>query len=542
MSVSGIFVVIVSLTLSMMLISVLARWAPQLGLMDYPCTRKKHEGGVPLVGGVAIFVACLVPILIWMPQSDLVLPLVSSLSVIFVFGLLDDRTDLNYKVKFGAQFLAAAIIVYGGDVVIVNYPFLFDHVPPAPICQLLTIIFLVAITNAINLSDGLDGLAGGTTLLTIGCLILVANAQADSVLLLFCLAVIGATIGFMRFNSHPAHVFMGDSGSQFLGFCAAVVAIMVTQESNTALSPLVPLLVLGLPILDTSYVMLRRILSGRSPFAADRGHIHHRFLDNGYSHHTSVLIIHMLQVGLVLLAYHMRYASDLNILLVYIAFSIVVLALTSARFTSSKIIGRFVSVQFDRFEISQNSQQLRRLSFQVISALLAVFLVSVALFVPVIEPEFGFASAFLILTLVVLVSFKHFELRLGIIRLCLFTIAMYCVYLLEQTLQLQSTPRPMGVMLFFAFLGLMVAFIIRFWDRNYFGVSALDIIVVAVALILPVVVDVNILSSYSQATIIESLVLLYTVSAIFNRKERLDRVALSGAIAAAGIMCVRSLL
>src|SRR5262249_48576726 len=131
----------------------------------------------------------------------------------------------------------------------------------------------------------------------------------------------GAVLGFLRFNTHPAQIFMGDSGSQMLGFSVGALALMATQGETTALSAALPLLLLGLPIMDTATVMLTRIWAGRSPFTADRNHIHHRLLALGFAHDEAVLLIYILQVALVLLAYFLRFASDLEVILVYSGFA-----------------------------------------------------------------------------------------------------------------------------------------------------------------------------------------------------------------------------
>ena len=154
---------------------------------------------------------------------------------------------------------------------------------------------LVGITNAINLSDGLDGLAGGVTFLSLAAIAVLTYIAVDAgFMLLATMSIMGSILGFLRFNTFPARIFMGDGGSQFLGFSAGVLAILLTQSSNTALSPALPLLILGLPILDTLMVMGERIYEGRSPFVADRKHIHHRLLALGFHHYEAVVTIYAL--------------------------------------------------------------------------------------------------------------------------------------------------------------------------------------------------------------------------------------------------------
>jgi UDP-GlcNAc:undecaprenyl-phosphate GlcNAc-1-phosphate transferase len=188
-------------------------------------------------------------------------------------------------------------------------------------------VFLLGITNAINLADGLDGLAGGTTLLCFCALALLAVAGGDPVTATITVAIIGAILGFLRFNTHPARVFMGDSGSQFLGLGVGVTAIMATQNPQNPVSAALPLLLLGLPVLDTLMVMAQRMLEGRSPFDADRNHIHHKLLALGFEHQEAVVAIYLLQCALFLAAYFLRFESDVLIMGVFGVFALTMIVL-----------------------------------------------------------------------------------------------------------------------------------------------------------------------------------------------------------------------
>jgi UDP-GlcNAc:undecaprenyl-phosphate GlcNAc-1-phosphate transferase len=178
----------------------------------------------------------------------------------------------------------------------------------------LTVLFLVGITNAINLADGLDGLAGGTTFLCLGALAMLAHSSGQLATAALSLAFAGAILGFLRFNTFPASVFMGDAGSQLLGFAVGVLSLRATQSGTSALSAATPILLLALPILDTLSVMVQRVSEGRSPFSADKNHIHHKLLALGFDHHEAVMVIYAIQADLFLLAYWLRYESDLTIL------------------------------------------------------------------------------------------------------------------------------------------------------------------------------------------------------------------------------------
>ena len=198
----------------------------------------------------------------------------------------------------------------------------------------LTVLFLVGITNAINLADGLDGLAGGTTFLCLGALAMLAHSSGQIVGAALALAFAGAILGFLRFNTFPASIFMGDAGSQLLGFAVGVLSLRATQTGTTAISAATPILLLALPILDTLSVMVQRVSEGRSPFSADKNHIHHKLLALGFDHHEAVMVIYTIQADLFLLAYWLRYESDLTILGVVSIFfiaSILILEIAARR-------------------------------------------------------------------------------------------------------------------------------------------------------------------------------------------------------------------
>ena len=188
----------------------------------------------------------------------------------------------------------------------------------------LTLIVIVGATNAINLSDGLDGLAGGISIMSFICIAYLAYLGGDLMVALLSIAMIGAIFGFLRFNTHPATLFMGDAGSQFLGFWAVSLSLKITQ-ANHGFDRLLPLMLLGMPILDTISVMLGRIASGKSPFMADKNHLHHRFMKLGLSHSETVFLIYALQACMVTSAYLMRAGSEWLVLASCLCFGATVL-------------------------------------------------------------------------------------------------------------------------------------------------------------------------------------------------------------------------
>ncbi len=185
---------------------------------------------------------------------------------------------------------------------------------------------MVGVTNAVNLADGLDGLAGGTTFLCLCAVALLSSISDQGSSTALCLAFAGAVLGFLRFNTYPASVFMGDAGSQLLGFTIGVLSIRATQANSSQVSSAIPILLLAIPILDTLSVMVQRISEGRSPFSPDKNHIHHKLLALGLGHHEAVMVIYAMQGTLFIAAYLLRYESDLVILGFVSAFFVTAIA------------------------------------------------------------------------------------------------------------------------------------------------------------------------------------------------------------------------
>ena len=301
----------IALVMTIALIPPLIQYSERLKLVDLPGERKVHLASIPRVGGIAMVLSILIPVFLWVEVDQAILSLLLGIGVISVFGVWDDRGDLDYRLKFAGQILAAGIVVLYGGIAIKVVPF-FGFDPVSPWFSIpLSVFVLVAVTNAVNLADGLDGLAAGVVLLSLAGVAILALLADNTNLLLITLAVIGAIAGFLRFNTYPARIFMGDTGSQFLGFSAGVLMILLTQQVNTALNPAIPLLLFGLPLFDTLYVIIRRIYYGKSPFSPDRNHVHHQLLALNFDHYEAVVIIYLVQAVFVFSGIMFRYHSDL---------------------------------------------------------------------------------------------------------------------------------------------------------------------------------------------------------------------------------------
>jgi len=311
-------------------IPVLSKLAFRYHLLDIPDDRKVHIQPIPRIGGVAMAIGSLLPILYWMSADRMILFYLVGAFVIVFFGILDDTIGLSPVWKFSGQMIAAVLVVIGGGIKIKYLGALLpdDFLLSDNAALFISVLSIVGVTNAINLADGLDGLAGGISLLSLACIGFLAYLEGNYPVGLVSLSLCGAVFGFLRHNTFPATVFMGDTGSQLLGFSAITMALTLTQRS-TPLSPLLPLIILGFPVLDTLTVMTGRILRGKSPFIADKAHFHHSLMNLGLHQTESVLVIYLIQAFLILSAYSFRFYSDWLLLLVYLGFSVSVLVIFS---------------------------------------------------------------------------------------------------------------------------------------------------------------------------------------------------------------------
>lgn len=313
-------VFVIAMFVTMAVIMVVKRYAVELQFVDMPNERKVHTKIVPRVGGLGMVVGSLLPLMLWLPLDGALKAIGFGIIVLLIFGVWDDRKDINFKLKFLGQILASILVVYWGGVCIKWLPFFPSFTLPAFIGMPLTVFVLVAITNAMNLVDGLDGLAGGTTLLAFGLLGILAYFAGDTVTTMVSVAIIGSVLGFLRFNSHPASIFMGDTGSQFLGFVVALLAIRLTQQVDVGLATTLPIILLGLPVCDTLMVMLVRHQQGKSLFKPDKNHIHHRLLASGLDHYEVVMVLYLLQATLTFAAFSLRHQPDFVLVIFYALF------------------------------------------------------------------------------------------------------------------------------------------------------------------------------------------------------------------------------
>ncbi len=355
-------------------------------------------------------IGALGPILFWVQASPAFSAFLIGGAILLAAGLLDDFHGLGYQFKLIAQITAAMFLVLYGGVVIRNLGNLLPDgmLLPEWLGIMLTVFVIVGITNAINLSDGLDGLAGGTSLLIFLFISYLAYVSGNMTVAVISLAIAGTLFGFLRFNTHPASLFMGDTGSMILGFSAAALTIMLTQ-GNTPLSPLLPLILLGFPVLDTLAVAGQRISEGHSPFLPDKNHFHHRLLKLGFYSTEAVFSIYVIQCLLIAFAWFFRFHSEWLLLLGYLVFSASVVILFTVADRRGWKIKRFDLI--DRV-IKGKLRTLRgkrlavSISFRVLLYGVPVFFILLAIFPRSIPGYLSAFSAFLAVLLALVGIFK----------------------------------------------------------------------------------------------------------------------------------------
>jgi UDP-GlcNAc:undecaprenyl-phosphate GlcNAc-1-phosphate transferase len=288
-------------------------------MLDQPNSRKIHKEPIPRTGGPAVIVGSLLPLVVLFKGDVVIVGLCLGAACILVIGIIDDLWNLNYKWKLAGQSCAAtvALLISGIRFHTIGQLWQGFQLDLGLLGLPLGVFFLVATTNMINLSDGLDGLAGGICFLIFCAVGFLAYFQRDFRLLSLCICILGAIAGFLRYNTHPAIVFMGDTGSQFLGFAAGFSMLLLTQV-KTSYSPVMPLYLIGIPIIDTTMVIFERLRQGRSIFRADKNHIHHKLLKLGLRHGESVTVIYTLQLGMILIAWAGRYADNAVLLVSFL--------------------------------------------------------------------------------------------------------------------------------------------------------------------------------------------------------------------------------
>jgi len=303
----ALIALVIALAVCFCLSPVVKVFATKVGAIDVPKdNRRMHKQPIPRLGGLAIFMGFMASVLIMVPLTDALRGMLFGSVIIVVLGVFDDVYALGAKLKFVVQIIAALIAVFRGNVIdVLSNPNFFSSNPYWNLGWLsvpVTVIWIVAITNAVNLIDGLDGLAVGVSGISSIVLLVIALLVSDNGVATIMAALAGACLGFMPYNLNPAKMFMGDTGATFLGYTLAVMSIQGLFKFYTIISFIVPFLMLGLPIFDISFAVIRRVSEGHSPMTPDRSHIHHRLIDMGMNQKQAVAVLYVISTILGLTA------------------------------------------------------------------------------------------------------------------------------------------------------------------------------------------------------------------------------------------------
>lgn len=328
--------------------------AYKIGAVDVPKdNRRMHKKPMPLLGGLSIFTGFTLSSLIFCDITPQMVAAWLGGLLIIVIGILDDKYALNAWIKLLGQIAAAAIAVGIGGVQIDHINLFGRYIHFGMFAIPITILWIVGMTNAINLIDGLDGLACGVSAISSMSLLIVTLMHADLGVAMLTAILTGACIGFLPFNMNPAKIFMGDTGALFLGYMLSILSIIGVFKTTAVVSFLIPIIIFGYPLFDTVFAFSRRILQGRSPFSADRGHLHHRIIDMGFNVRQSVSILYCICSILGILAIMLteqRTAASLVILVVALIIGLFNYALIKNKNTRT-LTGLQQTMEFDRIVI-----------------------------------------------------------------------------------------------------------------------------------------------------------------------------------------------
>lgn len=296
---------LISFVISLALTPVVIKVGPKLGFLDIPKdNRRMHKRPMPIAGGIAIYIAATVVILVFIPLNKNILSLIIGSTIILISGLLDDKYSISPKAKIAFQLAAGLMIALSGS----QIEFFTNIISTKEVVWLkylsipVTLFWICGITNTVNLIDGLDGLAAGVSLISAVSLMCIALKMNHVAVAIIAAAVGGSCLGFLPYNFNPAKIFMGDTGALYLGFMFSYISIQGVMKYATTLMIFVPVLVLGVPVFDTAFAMIRRYISGKKIFDADKGHLHHRLLALGLTQRQTVLILYAISLIFGILA------------------------------------------------------------------------------------------------------------------------------------------------------------------------------------------------------------------------------------------------
>lgn len=537
--------VLLSVFITVSLIPLMTRLADRYQLLvDVPNSRKVHTHPVSRIGGLATALGAAVPVILWATTDGFVRAYLAGAGVLVVFGLLDDFKGLGYKAKFTGQVVAALIVVVHGGIRISSLGTLLPGAMQLPewSAVLLSVVAVVGVTNAINLADGLDGLAGGISLLGFCCIGYLAYLQGNVVVMLLSLSLAGAIFGFLRFNTHPASLFMGDTGSQLLGFSAVVLAVTITQ-GESGFSPVLPLIILGFPILDTLAVMVERVKDGRSPFSPDKNHFHHRLVRLGFGHAEAVFIIYVIQSIMIMSAIFLKYYTDWVLIIFYAVFSALILGAfvvadrTGFRFKRKPLIDFTCT---SRLRKIKNNNWVIRISFTLAKIIIPTLLLFFCLLPAQIPGYFSLIAA--CFGLCILASLLFFKDRLGFcLRVALYPAIPLILYLIEEG-RVGWMDKKMFMLyhLSFGIIALFALLTVKFSRRmKGFRVTTMDFLILFIAVVIPNLPEQSIQSYHLGFLAVEIIVLLFSIEVLITELRKKFDVLIVFALMILAVLGIR---
>ena len=317
------------------------RMSIKLGAIDYPKKRGLHKEPIPRMGGLAIVLGFVITMLLLLPFIEEIRTLqfagfIGGAFVIVLLGMVDDIYNLGAKIKFAVQLFAALIVVFTGTTIdLVTWPipaYLDNFSIP------FTIIWIIGVTNAVNIIDGVDGLAAGVSSICAATIMILCILTGSPLAVAFMAALAGSCLGFLPRNFNPAEIIMGDTGATFLGYVLAVSSILGVFKSYALLAVLIAILCLALPIMDTAFAMLRRLINRKPIMGADRGHLHHRLIDRGYNQKQTVLILYGISIisGMAAILIAVRNIYAITITMVFLMALMSILYVYKKRIESAR--------------------------------------------------------------------------------------------------------------------------------------------------------------------------------------------------------------
>jgi len=507
-----------ALLICMALIPPLRLAAERFRVMDMPGERKVHAHPVPRIGGVALAVGACATIAWWVPKDITMLSILLGSLIIVVFGVWDDCADLSYRMKLLGQVLAALVVIVVGEIRFNSMPFLLDTEIPVWVGIPVTLFFLVGVSNAVNLTDGLDGLAGGLSFLTLLGIAYMAYLSNDLIVLSLTVPFLGALLGFLRYNTYPARIFMGDGGSQLLGFIMGVLAILVTDSSRGPFSPSLILFLLGLPFLDTLGVTGQRLAEGRSPFIGDRKHIHHKLLRVGLTHYEAVTVVYVIQAGMLGLAYVLRWQSDMLILPLYlvIAGSVLLLFVAVGRgliAAPATQDGHFLSdIALSQF---LRGPWLTDMPIRFLAVAVPLFLIAMVFSLNQVPHDVGYFSIVVFGIVLVGLSLSSWIVPY-FVRGGLYVGTTFLLYVSEDSGLRTVSGFAVTHNVFFVILAIMVLLSLRFNEESRFQTTPLDYLMVFLAITFPLLPEVSADVSYVGIFAAKLLVLFFSFELLLH--------------------------